>query len=399
MVEFEPLEGRLLLAADPGNTPKTALNLGNIAGVRSTFQDLAANDTGDMFRFRVAERGNVNILLSNLAAGAQVELIKGTGGRVLKTDSANAGQRGRISKELRAGAYYVRVTRTGAAATPYRLKIIADLNWGTIEQNGETHEVGLVWPGSTHRAVKAGQQTWVVIHGWNSSTTGLAMGRLAQAIDAAPGTQVLMLDWSESAKTANILDAASWIPEVSEFAARTLSRWGLGAPQINLAGFSLGGWVSGVLAQDIKGGVNRILALDPATDPSPFFVSDLDYARDSRFSASFIGSSWSTPAAAGTADYAFRLNVGDFGSIVTHANVVELVASMIGENYTGSPDRISRLFSLEKLSPGVAQPYRPNTFEGRYEATISGSSSGGVWNPTSMQYKDRKTGNSVTVLP
>src|SRR5262249_16207171 len=144
--------------------------------------------------------------------------------------------------------------------------------------------------------------------------------------------QVVLLDWSSAADDLSIFNAAGWVPAVAKFAKDTLSRWGIAGSQVNIAAHSLGGLLADRLAHDFSGGVNRIVALDPATDLAGIFISGVDYADRSKFSIGFIASSHATPEAAATADLTFKASVGQFDSFDAHSNVVDLFASMLRAN-------------------------------------------------------------------
>jgi ELWxxDGT repeat protein len=166
-------------------------------------------------------------------------------------------------------------------------------------------------------------QTWVVIHGWNSSTGETNINELIQSIQGKVGAndRVLALNWQEAAaNTSGLGDnltslaeganarAATWITPVAEFAVRTLQeRYGIDAAKastsLNLVGHSLGSLLSsdigriyrdgGILVNPFPtspetantavaangGGVRTITALDPASAlnlPLNGFTYDLD---------------------------------------------------------------------------------------------------------------------------
>ena len=82
------------------------------------------------------------------------------------------------------------------------------------------------------------------------------------------GMQVLTLDWREAASSvASIFDgsAENWIPSIAEWAKTALQTMGFTNLSLNLLGHSYGAVISGELAERI-GGVNTIIALDPANN-------------------------------------------------------------------------------------------------------------------------------------
>lgn len=393
---LESLEPRLHLAADPGETPGTARNLGALTGVRTVLEQVGPNDYADYYRFTLASRSNFNAYLSPDSKSASIKLYNSRD-EALRSAQASAGTTARINRALNPGTYFIRISRVGGL-TDYRLKLRADLNWTTLSNNGDTTDVGLEWASGSRRPILANKPTWIIMHGWTSTPDSFSLPELAQAIDDfEEGDQVLMLDWSDAVSSLNILSATAWIPEVADWVKDSMDRWGIPASKVNLVGHSLGGWLTGVLADQFDGPVNRIYVLDPATDPSPFFLSGLNYGRDSRFAAGFIATSNSTPEAAATADITFQVDIGD-DSLIAHTRLVGLVASIFDEGNSASPDPISAQLSIGKLSPGVTQPYKLNAFSGGYEALLDGTSGLDQSTPTRLEYRDRVTGQTVVLV-
>lgn len=402
---MEPLEGRTLLSAqvilsgaipDAGDTAATAINLRSIVGLSTIRASIGGTDSADRYRFSVASKGNVNVLLNGLVADADLQLLNANG-QVIRQSTRDGRTAEKLSLSLDKGTYYLRVVQaTKASATSYVLKIQADLNWGTVSQGSSRRTVGLVNADGSTRGIRPNRETWVVIHGWNGSPSSL--DRLSDAIDGHSRTdQVLVLDWSDAARTPSVINAALWIPSVAEFAVETLGRWGIRPEQINIAAHSLGGYMANAIASDVSGGVDRMILMDPATGLLSVVFPGINYAAHSRSSTAFLASSLSTPQAALTADQTFRTNVGDYNSVFSHSNVVDLVASMIEENNTANPDPVSRLFDLDRMDPAVAQPWRTNGYTGGYEGILTGQRSNGHWFPQSLTYVGRLTGREVTV--
>ena len=387
-MNIEPLESRLFLsitpASDPGERPKTAYDLGALSGAEQVRDALSKKDRDDYYRFKVASTGNFNLSLGGLKDNADVRILNKAGNTVAQSLRSGTSSE-KISLSLPKGRYYLRVS--GSASTSYKLNLTADLNWGTVNDDGDRRNIGLVWADGSTRKIRGDRETWITIHGWNSNPDGQAISHLSRALDGTPGkVQVLELDWSDAARSSSIVGAAGWTDEVGEFVADKLASWGLKNVEVNLAGHSLGGLVADRIAREVSGGINRILAIDPATDLPGLFISGTDYADHSRRSVAFIASSYATPEAATTADEAFRVNIGSFNSIVTHSNVVDLVADMIEEDNSGSPDRISALFGPDALT--AKRPFRPNAYSGGFEGTLTARRSSD-WQPTTLVYKNR----------
>src|SRR5688500_2943733 len=386
-MNIESLDSRLLLSitpsTDPGSSTNDAYNLGALDGSELVRQSLSKKDRSDYYRVKFPNAGNFNLTLTGLDGNADVRVLNKKGATV--ASSTGAGKR-TISTSLPRGKHYIAVA--GSAVGKYKLSLAADGNWGTITSGSDRRAVGLVFADGCTRRIRSDRETWITLHGWNSSPDGLAISHLGRALQGRGKVQVLELDWSSASKTSSIISAAGWTDEVGEFVADRLASWGLTTSEINLAGHSLGGLVADRIAGEVSGGVNRILAIDPATDLPGLFFSGTDYAENSRYSVGFIASSWSTPAAAATADEAFRVNIGTFNSLVTHSNVVDLVADMIERTNAGSPDRISALFDPDALS-GANRPFRPNAYSGGFEGTLTARRSGSDWQPTTLTYKNR----------
>jgi ELWxxDGT repeat protein len=236
-------------------------------------------------------------------------------------------------------------------------------------------------------------QTWVVIHGWNSSTGEANINELIQSIQGQVGAndRVLALNWQEAAaNTSGIGDnltslaeganarAATWITPVAEFAVRTLQeRYGIDAAKastsLNLVGHSLGSLLSSdigriyrdggtlvdpfpaspgtantIIAGNING-VRTITALEPASAlnlPLNGFTYDLDgrvggiqapqnFADTSVFSRAYNGAksiAGNKPLAV-TADEAIEM---DFSSTIDtgeeHGRVIESFANLFGQS-------------------------------------------------------------------
>lgn len=386
---FQSLESRthLSVSPEPGASLATAHNLGSVVNVRAVTETLSPSDNVDTYRVTLSARGNFNVALSGLAADAKLELLNKSGA-VLATGNKAGLAVEKISRELNKGNYFLRVSAADAS-TGYKLRLQADLNWGTVADADGT-AAGLVWADGSTRPFNKAKQTWVVVHGWTSTPQSLA--DVSDAIDGqTTKDQVLVLDWSQGASGGN-LEALFRVPPTADWAAKKLKSWGLPGARVNLVGHSFGGYLVGKMAEGFAGGVNRIVALDPATNP----FDDVDYAAHSKFSFGFIGSSFSTPEHAQTADASFRMNVGDYDSIFTHMAVPRLYAAMIASNNREMPDRISKLFALDRMSPTITQPWRE--LDG-YEGTLTGKAGIDGYAPSVLTYRNRTTGATVTVKP
>src|SRR2546423_6789246 len=140
----------------------------------------------------------------------------------------------------------------------------------------DTSTVGLFNPDGTPAVtIDRRRVTWLVIHGLDGSKDDPGTRAVAAAVDAVtPDDQVLLLDWSTLAKAednvppdqgvqANAQAVQNAWASADAIAAK-LKAAKLPGRLVNLLGFSMGGQVEDRLAQDLRGGVNRIIAVDPA---------------------------------------------------------------------------------------------------------------------------------------
>lgn len=149
--------------------------------------------------------------------------------------------------------------------------------------------------------VTADSQTWVIIHGYNSSSDGPNINTAEQSVvqHARPNDRILSLDWREAA--ANQISpignfvAATWSAPVAEYVAQTLqNQYGI-SPQsasntVNLVGHSLGAYMAGEIGKAFRDGVTdeagnpvvsgngvgvrTITALDPASRANNLLAQD-----------------------------------------------------------------------------------------------------------------------------
>lgn len=375
---------------DGGSSFSAAVSLGKQGGATIVQNAISNGESSDFFKFSVRSLGNVNLTLGGLSGNANLRLFD-VNGKQLASSTRGGARTDWISRTLSRGTYTVAVDRaTGAANTNYALTIQSDLNWDGVTVDGKTYSIGLVRADGSSAAISPVKNTWVVIHGWlgNLSSTN----RLADAIDgASKRDQVLQLDWSAPAGDADVATTAFRVDDIAAVVADKLEFWGLTTARINLVGHSLGGGMTDQIARRISGGVNTIIALDPATVAlGDIDLSGTNFAAHSQRSLAFIGSNYSTAAAARTADTAVRLNVGNTESFVTHDRVKEIFATMTARNNTGSPDPISIMLSLSNIARGL--PFKADAAGSGFEAVLSGDTE-----PSSLSYTNSVTGKAVTI--
>ena len=387
----ETLDRRLLLAAAPhgGGDLAHALNLGSLSGVKAVSDTLPATQASGCFKLTLKSRGDFTVSIAGMSADLNLELLNAKGATV--ASSVNPGIASDvITQDLTAGVYYARVfAAAGGTASGFRLRTQADLNWTSITQNGKRLAVGLVFADGEAHAIKNTLQTWVICHGWTGSPSDVS--DISDAMMALePASQVLALDWS-SVAAGDVFTALDGVKPTAAAAAAVLKRWGIPGSRINLVGHSFGGFMIDRIAANISGGVNRMVAIDPADD----IMTDVNYAARSKFSLAFVASSLSTPAHALTADECFRMDFGSAGDLLAHDGAETLYATMLQRIADGSPDNVSKLFAPGRLSPTFAQPWK---LVSGYEGTIKvGGDFLGGWTPASITYTSASTGKSVTV--
>lgn len=233
---------------------------------------------------------------------------------------------------------------------------------------------------------------WLVIHGRNSASTSPNIVELASVLkEISGGFQILTLDWSKAAAPLLLDDfqGEDWIQPVALWAAEALKNAGFTGAKLNLAGHSWGALLADELAERIAGGVDSIIAIDPAQDVpfspltpggiyDPDKVGEIDFAAHSSFSWAFRSDrtgldsgSQVTPKAA---DEAFVVKNSD------HSLVVTLVANLIRDGRVGA----NQLFQLTRLFGGRNGPWIRDNFNadgiehvgGGYEAVIISDKTG-----------------------
>ena len=398
---FETLEDRLVMSvpvvgADGSETFAAAPSVGKLNGAVLVKNALSGGESSDFYQFTLRSEGNVNLVLANLSANANMRLFDADG-RQLAISNRTRTRDDWISRTLGRGTYTVSVDRGKAAGnTSYALTMQADLNYETVTIDGKSYDIGLQRADGSSAAIAADKETWVVIHGWQSSPR--AIHRVAAAIQAASSrVQVLELDWSEAAADLNAAAVALRVADVGAFAARKLAAWGIAGANINLVGHSFGGYMTDEIARRVSGGVNRLVALDAAAPVvAGIDISNTNFAAHSKYSVAFVGSNYAQLSVARTADETVTLDVGRWTKFASHTNVRELFATMVEQNNGRKSDAISQLFSLKALGSGAARGFRHDGLGNGYEANLVGQDVDGVWYPATLTWKNSR--GKTTVL-
>ena len=227
-------------------------------------------------------------------------------------------------------------------------------------------------------------ETWIVIHGRQSSfDPSSSMWELAQAVDLASGTaQVLTLDWRSGAAPLSISDLTgeSFIEPLAQWVGDVLTKNGLVSSNINLIGHSWGGVMTAEIAEEMTGGVNRLISLDPAQDGSlwgslGFDSNAVNFAADSAFSWAFLSSEFGSGESVPTADAAFMVDIdGDaWAGTPAHSHIVQLFAEMLERNAAGVAGSVSSVFELSDVSDSgriwINNSFDGNAVTGRHVST------------------------------
>jgi len=243
--------------------------------------------------------------------------------------------------------------------------------------------------------ITSGQQTWLVIHGNDSSRDAPYIVQLANAIDTQSGTgQVITLDWSSistglGTHAHNIALIEDYIPGVADWAASVLESEGFAGSELNIVGHSFGANIAAEIGDRISGGVNTLVGLDPAEDvPLNSYNpnTEVDFGSASSYSWSFyseagegivgwLGYNYGNEETPTTADEAFTVLES------SHTNVVTLFSNIISG--VGSTS-VTQHFALSRLlgatpGPWLLDQYDDNGNEdpsGLYDAVIQADAAG-----------------------
>ncbi|HEX8911926.1 MAG TPA: PPC domain-containing protein [Humisphaera sp.] len=130
------LTNKAIPADGAGNTLAAAKNLNTLGGT-ATFNDWIVNkhDEVDLYKFFVAEQGNITVKLTGLSADLTVELLDFNGNVTASAPAAGKTDETIVKMSNFGGQYYVRVRQGGTVgavgdASPYSLSITAPKDAG-----------------------------------------------------------------------------------------------------------------------------------------------------------------------------------------------------------------------------------------------------------------------------
>src|SRR6266567_1920063 len=398
---------------DPNDQISEAISLGSVTETLTGTGTIDSTTDVDMWSFTVAagQRISFDIDRPSGSLDSYIRLFNSSGTQLASNDDgAGPGESSSTESYLEytfstGGTYYLGVSSygnssydpvtgngdsTGNSTGDYTLIVSPGLT-GTIPP-----PAGFVLSrmadiqvyaaqGAFPPAIVSGKQTWVVIHGRNSSrysTSGAGIPRLAQAIaNQRPTDQVLTLDWSHAEEDSNdSFTEEDWIQPVAQWAAAALSAKGISGSLLNLVGHSWGGNMTDEIAERITGGANTIVALDPAENGAgaydPEALGQINFAAHSQFSWAFHSSTAGSESTSTSADEAIIVNTGYdqcdiFGGIENaHAAGANVFSYML-ETPSGG---VSSLFQLNRLLAHTSGPWVPDQYSTIFscESTVDG---------------------------
>jgi murein DD-endopeptidase MepM/ murein hydrolase activator NlpD len=234
------------------------------------------------------------------------------------------------------------------------------------KEDGDYATVKLVGMDKTS-PILSDRSTWIVIHGMNGGNDGTdGRGKdndfwnFCTTIEGyQENDQVIALDWSAAALSKTFWNGSpdpnrggSWITKVAEFASRTLLDLNISPKNINIVGHSLGAYLGYEISHQVnikKGsGINRLIALDPATTTRGGYTdeSKVDFKLYSTWSWGFYGSILGSESATKTADESFFLSYkSGLSPDVAHGAVRDVFGYMLN-NKSGN---VSKIFNLDNV--------------------------------------------------
>jgi len=429
LAAIERCEARRLLVATTF-PPEGVIQWGDLDGPRSDNSKLKSIDSQD-YRFEASAGEVIAFDIDPKKSGFdgtlqvfdddQNELDQNLGGVAPRESTGDGYLEWRVPAD---GFYTIRVSSPGGGkfkleTTP--LNRITDANAAGGSQvlgevaipNREKHKkstsISLERVMATNSgpapAIEGNRATWIVMHGRIDSKESFR--ELAKTIEAETGDQVLVLDWSGAAadntKQGNFLDGAEWIPSVGIWLTDFLQQKGISGVQTHLVGHSWGSYIAYQTGVDL-GGVQGIIALDPARTGVGYDVNSIEFAGVSELSWAFYGTGpFGSPELSATADESFTLDLTTSPDPFSrHSFVVNWFETVIGEFVPAETDW-AELFSLDRFDTGMtsdewafdryrdetSNPPSATTFEGVFDVTTPIVTDPSTWEITQFRYIDQ----------
>ena len=394
-----------IIPADTNDTLSSANVLGNITFSIETNNEIELPDDVDLYKIGCQAGQTITLDVDRNAGSLYpmlrlfnskgVEITNNVGGAAPTEQSTNeAFIRFQVPES---GDYFVGVSGfgnskynpingqddTAGSSGPYRLTVSAGFAHH-IARSGSSEEylVDICREDKVGAPIDPNKNTWVIIHGWNSSRTKPNISNLVRSVILArPEDQVVTLDWSSLADTGlfNIIavllldplsqarEAAKGISPSGKWAAEILKHYGLKADKINVIGHSFGCHVGDQLAAGFQPEKLRsIIALDPAVNAVPSgFDSDLEVNYLTKFVWSwvFVTSKYGNGLLPWVASEAFVVDT-NLGSVDAHSAAVDFFADVLK-----SPAQlVAALFNLDRISLAIFGPWVIDQFFSPFHA-------------------------------
>ena len=228
------------------------------------------------------------------------------------------------------------------------------------------------------------KETWLIFHGLNGKSDDFAdLGRAIEQYDGIRGGgdyQVVVVDWN-AARNEGLVNASLMIDSVAQAVKNTLALWGIQNSKINLAGHSLGAYVSYELSKRL-GSVNKLVAMNPASITlGGYNIGDVDFKRYSNWSWAF----WNNPGSDSevstlTADESFKIDLPWYNPSVDNWFAGHGSAKLVWTNWLRNKNgALSGWFGLNDIKPRTALWAIGAGWEARIEANSSFIATGRYW--------------------
>jgi len=404
--------------SDNNDQVSEAQTLGSMTTDRSISSTIDAASDVDMFSFSVSagQRIAFDLDRSSGSLDSYLRLFNASGSEL------NFNNNGSAPNELfsttdswfqhtfsTGGTYYVGVSTSGntsynavsgtgdgnsGGTGNYRITLSATGGGGNFAISGVTETIPVnvsIQSYSGNVGFDPQKETWIIIHGLWSNPGNFST--LADEVRDQRGSDVniLTLAWDAGTK----LPIAGFplpdviedrIPFVANWAAAVLQDHGFLGSNLNLIGHSFGAYIAGEIAEQFSGGVNSIIALDPAQEIfggfyNPDGAGGVNFSQHSRVSWGFRDADFdnlSNPNTPKTAHEAFVvLGAGSFVPLSGHSAITDVFVNLLrDENGAGGRNAY---FQLSELLNPAAGPWVQNAFDddgdfspgGGYEANIS----------------------------
>ncbi len=256
-------------------------------------------------------------------------------------------------------------------------------------------------------ALDLNKPVWIIVHGRGDSDASDQMLELERNLSSFNNIQLVVIDWHQAAAD-NItqigLQGSQWIKPTGSWIASQLMSMGMKKDNINLVGHSWGTYVSYEIGAHIPGGINTIIALDPAVDNKwlggAYPIDDVNFTSVAAHSDAIHSSNFGDKKVALTAHNSFDIIAPEnyeqsnmdatalslalrqkyfialgaefldevLDAYHEHGFAVTLFSSLLKQGKNNGVDRIAALFTPINLSSAPDEfTIRDNDFEGTFE--------------------------------